>query len=73
METTFERIIQIQKELAKMKELYTELDVIAAQLLKIDFKSAVHNGQTINLVDNFREKNCVFRTTGFRRFEIKVD
>ena len=53
--------------LKKQKQLYSELDSITAILKKSKFKS----GQYLILIDNFKNKNVVFRTTSVRRFELK--
>lgn len=67
------RAIEINKELEKIKPLYAELDLITIQLMKLNFTNAFHNGKSVLLVDNFKEKNTCFRTTSVKRFELKIE
>ena len=56
----------IQATLTEYKALYARLDEITASLIGQDL------GDTDwAIVDNFSEKNCVFRPVGVRRFELK--
>lgn len=66
------RVLDIQRELDLRKELYEELDRLALELLKDGFQSAQLDGFMLTLVDNFREKNTVFRTAGVKQYEIRV-
>ncbi len=68
-----DRAIALQAKLSEVKELYKEMDEVTELLLKADFKTSVHNGQTIFMVDNYKDKNCVFRAHGIRRFELKIE
>lgn len=67
------RVLDIQKELDLRKELYAELDDLILQLKAGGFTQADLEGQRIELVDNFDEKNTVFRPAGVKRFEITVE
>lgn len=66
------RVIDIQRELDIRKALYDELDMLTEQLQAEGFEAAGLDGLTIVLVDNFAEKNTVFRPAGVKRFEIKI-
>lgn len=66
------RIIEIQKELDLRKELYSELDELTLQLQRDGFISTEFQGLTIELVDNFKVGNTVFRPAGVKRFELKI-
>ena len=59
------------KDLYKLKEQLT--DEIQAELKKENLKSfPLANGQQVEIVDNFMEKNIKWKMAAFSRFEIKV-
>jgi hypothetical protein len=72
IEEMLDRVIELHKQIEGYKKAYSELDTITMKLLELNFKTTVFRGHPIMLVDNFKDKNCVFRTTGVRRFEIKI-
>lgn len=68
------RARDIHGELDKVRPLYSELDAITTALLSLhDDKKACKEllRHGCLLVDNFAEKNTVFRNTAIRRFEIR--
>ena len=59
------------KDLYKLKEQLT--DEIQAELKKENLKSfPLANGQQVEIVDNFVEKNIKWKMAAFSRFEIKL-
>lgn len=70
---TLDRLIEIEHRIEQLKRLYAEVDLLTNELIKLKFKSALHNGKTIRLIDNFKDKNNCFRTTSIKRFEIRID
>lgn len=61
-----ERAKQILDELEEVKELYAELDAITMEL-----KNSNTSKHGIEVVDNFANKNTVFRPAAVKRFELK--
>lgn len=55
----------IQATLTEYKALYARLDEITASLIGQEL-----DGKWV-IVDNFADRNCVFRPVGVRRFELK--
>lgn len=66
------RAIEIHDKLHEVKALYKEQDEILQKMIEAGFTSVVVDGKLVALVDNFAEKNTVFKATGFRRFELLV-
>lgn len=66
------RVIEIQRELDIRKALYDELDMLTEQLVAEGFQAGGIDGSIITMVDNFADKNTVFRPAGVKRFELKV-
>ena len=59
------------KDLYKLKEQLT--DEIQAELKRENLKSfPLSNGQQVEIVDNFVEKNIKWKMAAFSRFEIKL-
>lgn len=56
----------IHASLDAVKPLYKRLDEIVEQLISHDL-----SGTGYAMVDNFAEKNTVFRMAGVKRFELK--
>lgn len=69
-----DRAVEIQAILNQVKPLYNELDEIIAELVRVGFKrEAFFSGYELILVDNFEKKNTVFKATGIRRFDLKIE
>lgn len=74
------RIAEIRNQLDAVKPLYEELDVLTLELQTISGSpSSTPKYQTnttpvmyVSVVDNFLDRNTVFRPTGVRRFESLV-
>lgn len=74
------RIAQIRDQLDAVKPLYEELDELTLELHTISgASSSTPKYQTnttpvkyVSVVDNFMDRNTVFRPTGVRRFESLV-
>ena len=62
---------KVMKELEGMKPLYTELDRLTAELIDLGMESVSLGKNKMVLIDNFSEKNTVFRPAAVRRFELK--
>ncbi len=73
MDNRLKRILDITAELEVRKALYTELDALVLELQAEGFKQTDLEGFRVELVDNFLEKNTVFRPAGVKRFEINVE
>lgn len=56
----------IQASLATVKTLYTRLDEITENLIGQELSNT-----GFSIIDNFAEKNTVFRMAGVKRFELK--
>lgn len=56
----------IQASLAAVKPLYARLDEITESLIGQELA-----GSGFSIIDNFAEKNTVFRMAGVKRFELK--
>lgn len=78
------RVLAIQAELTSVKPLYEELDQLTLQLhdmigdTEIEVPTFIHAGNRsvhtigntfLKVVDNFSQKNTVFRVAGVKRFE----
>ena len=60
------RLEKLEALKAKIKKAYLEADKITESLLDDKFKK----DSGFELVDNFKSKNVVYRTTSVKRFEI---
>ena len=56
------------KKLEKLKEVYSEIDYVTGQLVKMKFKK----NEKFIMIDNFETASVVFRPAAVRRFELKV-
>lgn len=66
------RVLELQRELDVRKELYAELDRLTLELQAEGFVSEELDGLILELVDNFKSGNTVFRPAGVKRYELKV-
>jgi hypothetical protein len=67
-------VLELTRGIEERKALYAELDALILELRAEGFTQADHEGQRLELVDNFAEgRNTVFRPAGVKRFEISVD
>lgn len=60
-----------QKEIDQLNALYSEYNEIVNELVELKFKFDDKLG--VRLVDNFKNKNVVFRTTSVKRFELDFE
>lgn len=68
-DTTLARIAELLTALEAIKPLYEELDALV-----VEYVAAHGTGPTpagIEVVDNFADRNTVFRVAGVKRFEAK--
>jgi hypothetical protein len=69
------RIAQIKDQLEAVKPLYEELDALTVEFTQCGYfgnkKFATDEAtpRFVSIVDNFSEKNTVFRPAGVKRFE----
>lgn len=61
--------LEVMSQLEANKALYTRLDELTAALKEAKAKELKEAG--LVMVDNFAEKNAVFRPACVRRFELK--
>lgn len=69
------RIAAIKTQLEAVKPLYDELDELTAELsdvAEVNQTLATNDGRFMTLIDNFAEKNTVFRPAAVRRFDIEL-
>ena len=69
------RILRLMKRLEQVKPLYGKLDDLTLSLLNKKIPETIRfDGEVVELklVDNFAEKNTAYKTTGVKRFELKV-
>ncbi len=67
------RVLELQAELDLRKELYAELDRLTLELHAEGFQSEeLGEGLRIELVDNFKDGNTVFRVAGVKHYELKI-
>lgn len=68
-----DRIDAIKKALEAQKPLYGELDELIIELSGIAEvgTSFSAGGNFVTLVDNFKDKNTVFRPAGVKRFDVE--
>lgn len=66
------RAFLISKQLDEVKPLYHELDEITQALLNVQAlkKDGALEKYGVAIVDQFNEKNTVFRTVGIKRFQL---
>jgi hypothetical protein len=67
------KIIEIQKQLDEMKPLYKEIDELVCELVAANVTTVEVKDQKVIILDNFSDKNTVFRTTGVKRYEAKIE
>lgn len=70
------RLVELEATLEAVKPLYAERDKLTLELVKLEVKTIpltfLEDERMIEVVDNFAEKNTVFRPAGVRRFEVKI-
>jgi hypothetical protein len=71
------RLIEIECILEGCKPLYEEKDTISLQLNALvgtgPDKALFVGDKVVSVIDNFADKNCVFRPAAVRRIEVKVE
>lgn len=67
----YARAAEILAQLEKVKPLYSELDEITIFLQSTGTANFEVDGVHFTIIDNFINKNSVFKATAIRRFEIK--
>ena len=72
-----QRLLQIETILDGCKPLYEEKDAITLQLNELvgtgTENSIFAGGKVITVVDNFADKNTVFRPAAVKRIDVKVE
>ena len=73
-----QRVLEIKQTLDSVKPLYEELEQITLSLLTDAASIHGYNhlqgfGHVFTIVDNFQEKNTVYRPAAVKRFELKVE
>lgn len=69
------RIATIKTQLESIKPLYDELDDLTAELgdvAEVNQVLATNDGRFLTLIDNFADKNTVFRPAAVRRFDVEL-
>lgn len=69
------RIAEIKTELDSKKPLYDELDELISELsdvAEVNQTLATNDARFITLIDNFAEKNTVWRPAAVKRFDIEL-
>lgn len=66
------RAVSLHDRIKRVRKLYDELDLIAAELNLMGFTRGVVDGRVVELTDQFATKNVIFRTTSVKRFELAV-
>jgi hypothetical protein len=70
------RIAAIKTQLEAAKPLYDELDELTGELgevAEVNQTLSTNDSRFITLVDNFADKNTVFRPAAVRRFDIILE
>jgi len=67
------RIAEVKSSLEAVKPLYDELDELTAELqelAEVNQTLATNDGRFVTLIDNFADKNVVYRPAAVRRFDV---
>lgn len=69
------RLAEVQSALDLMKKLYEEKEALTMQLKELVpvGQEVSHGDYIFSVVDNFAEKNTVFRPAAVKRFDLEVD
>jgi hypothetical protein len=70
------RIVELKDALEAVKPFYDEIDELTQELQEIvgvNHNLFADDGRVVSVVDNFSEKNTVFRPVGVKRFDAKVE
>lgn len=75
LNTILARLAEVQSALDLMKKLYEEKEVLTMQLKELVpvGQEVSHGDYIFSVVDNFAEKNTVFRPAAVKRFDLEVD
>ena len=66
-------ILCLLKEVEGYKEAYKKLDILMQTLIDSGVRElTLDSGDTLEIVDNFKDKNTVFRPAAVRRFEVRI-
>jgi len=65
------RYLKLQQFVEKVKIVYNELDQLAVELNSLKVKRIKLRNIEVRVVDNFAEKNTVFRPVGIKRFQLE--
>lgn len=72
-----ERIRQIKQVLENNKVLYEELDDLTLDLLdsgvQVNQTLAAGGGSFVTVVDNFAEKNTIYRAMPMKQFDVRLE
>lgn len=67
----------LQQEIEEAKGLYAQMDEITGELLNDRISEVIFTQDgvryVLEVVDNFAEKNTVFRSAAVRHYEIKIE
>lgn len=69
------RIAEIKNTLESVKPLYDELDELTGELgevAEVNQTLATNDGRFVTLIDNFADKNTVFRPAAVKRFDVEL-
>lgn len=69
------KIAVLKDEIEAVKPKYDELDELVTQLkaqVPVGVQLFLEDNRSVELVDNFAEKNTVFRPHGVKRFEVSI-
>jgi len=69
------RLAEIESALGLMKKLYEEKEQLTLQLKELvgTEQEVVVGDMIIKVVDNFAEKNTVFKAAAVKRYDLEVD
>lgn len=70
-----ERIKDLKDQLEQVKPLYAELDDLIIELgeeVEIGETLKTDDDRFVTLIDNFADKNTVFKVAGVRRFDVEL-
>lgn len=67
------KAFRIQTKLEAVKPLYSQIDQITEELVNNNITEGTVGKYRVFISDNFRQKNTAWKSSAFRRYEVKIE
>jgi hypothetical protein len=67
------KALRLQVKLEAVRPLYTQMDQVTEALVNNNITEGTVGRYRIFITDNFRQKNTAWKSSAFRRYEVKIE